>query len=149
MCLGFEITQVSVTLDVTHVKDHPGLPNHPPGLQLDLHEHAEPGVKGEQLGLHGGVGEALGEAVKEVGREDDVELTGGRGHGRVDDEPSEQVGLQLVSRHELPEVVLGQVCLGLGGTQGLGVLGDNDQVRGLGGQEGQGRGAQVSLWPWT
>ena len=95
MCLGFEITQVSVTLDVTHVKDHPGLPNHPPGLQLDLDEHAEPGVKGEQLGLHGGVGEALGEAVKEVGREDDVELTGGGDTAGLMMNPASRLGCSL------------------------------------------------------
>ena len=34
---------------------------------------------------------------------------------------------------------------GLGGTLGLGVLGDDDLVGGLGGQGGRGRGAQVRL----
>ena len=96
-------------------------------------------MEGEQLGLHGGVREALGEgeAVEEGRGGGAVELTGGQGHGSVDDDPGEQVGLQLVPCHKLLEVVLGP-----GGTLGLGVLGDNNLMGGHGGPGGQGRGGR-------
>ena len=44
--LGLDVAQVRLGLEGTQVKDHPGLPDHHTGLQLDLEELAEPGVEG-------------------------------------------------------------------------------------------------------
>ena len=43
--IGLDVTTMCLTLQDTQVKDHPGLPDHHPGLQLDLDELTEPGAR--------------------------------------------------------------------------------------------------------